>query len=91
MKGAILRWLERKWEPAAPEPLMEDYLAVFTSPAGKRLLQQWLDNVYCTVYGGQTAEDLWMHNGRRTFVHEILANLEEAERYARSRASREAT
>ena len=72
-------WLIHRWSRKLNPDLAECYRAVFSSLHGRRLLQHWLDQVYCTVYEGQNVHELWMHNARRAFVQEILENIDMAE------------
>jgi hypothetical protein len=74
----MLQWLGRMWQREPQPSLLGAYQAVFDSPHGQLLLQHWLDQVYCTIYEGQSAEQLWLHEGRRSFVQEILQNLDAA-------------
>lgn len=69
--------MRRKWQ-AHDEETLRAY-AIFNSPDGQRVLQHWLDNVYCDVYEGNNQIDLAHHNGRRSAIHEILQNIHHAE------------
>lgn len=79
MLTAVRRWLARKWQPPDTAQLLQDHLEVFGSPAGRRLLSHWLDRVYCTVYEGTDPRQATLHEGRRSFVQELLENLDHAE------------
>ncbi len=77
--SVILDWLSHKWQRPPPPNLSEDYRAAFATPAGRRVLQHWMDQVYCSIYEGKDVQELWMHNGRRAFVQEILEAIDLAE------------
>lgn len=72
-------WLRRMWQPQDAAQLLRDYHEVFGGPAGQRLLQHWIDSVYATVYDGTSDRQAVLHEGRRSFVHEVLENLDRAE------------
>ena len=73
-------WLIQKWTRGIDiRQLAQDYQVIFSTAQGQRVLKHWLDNVYCSIYEGVSEKELWMHNGRRSFVHEILVNLDIAE------------
>lgn len=75
----LRQWLTRKWQRETSPDLVEDYRAIFASVHGQRILQHWLDQIYCTVYEGTDVQQLWMHNARRAFVQEILEAIDLAE------------
>lgn len=72
-------WLGRKWQRQPQADLARAYRATFATPDGQRVLQHWLDHVYCTIYEGADPIQMATHNGRRSFVHEILEALDLAE------------
>ena len=73
-------WLAQKWNREIHgTQLAQDYQVTFSTPQGQRVLNHWMDNVYCSIYEGISEKELWMHNGRRSFIHEILVNLDIAE------------
>ncbi len=82
-------WLARKWLREEQPKLAESYRVTFSTEHGRRVLQHMLDGVYCTVYEGKSTEELWMHNGRRAFVEEILVNIDLAEKPDTSRPAAE--
>lgn len=78
MTRTLSAWLSRRWRPQDAQQLVWDYQEVFSSAAGQRILQHWMDSVYCTTYEGTDVPALWMHTGRRAFVQEVLENLDAA-------------
>jgi hypothetical protein len=52
------------------------YMHCFNSIYGKVVIQDLLDNVYCTVYEGNDPIEMATHNGRRSAVHEILKQID---------------
>lgn len=72
-------WLARKWQRQIDEGLLQDYRAAFSTVSGQRVLQHWLDQVYCTIYEGHDPIEAAYHNGRRSVIHDLLTNLDYAE------------
>lgn len=72
-------WLTRKWSRTIDPSLVEDYRVVFSTASGQRILQHWLDQTYCTVYEGHDPMQAVAHNALRSFVHDILLNIDHAE------------
>lgn len=75
--NSVTRWLRRKWQPI-DEGTLRAY-AIFNTADGQRILQHWLDTVYCQVYEGSNQIELAHHNGRRSFVQEVLQNIQAME------------
>ena len=65
-----------------PDPsVLKAYQTTFTgSPSGQLVLQHLMDNIYCTVYEGTDVQAALVHNARRGVIHEILQNIDAAER-----------
>lgn len=75
MKFAFIRaWLKRLWGGQGITP--QDFLLTFSSPHGARVLNHLVDNVYCKVYEGKEVSEMWMHEGRRSLVQEMLENIQ---------------
>lgn len=73
------RWLVRKWTQFEQRELLNAYSVCFTGLHGRLILQHWIDNIYATVYEGNDPLQLAFHNGRRSFVHEVLQAVDMAE------------
>jgi hypothetical protein len=73
--ATIRRWLGFMWRGISPG-LAQDYVSVYSTPAGQRVLQHLVDTVYCTVYEGTDPIGAAVHNARRSVVHEILYNID---------------
>lgn len=72
-------WLTGKWSRTLEPNSLEDYRIAFNTDSGRRILRQWLDQVYCTVYHGVDPISAAHHNGRRSVIHEILEKLDMAD------------
>ena len=79
MTSRLAAWLVRKWERQPQATLLQDYLVTFSTVHGRRVLTHMLDQVYCTTCGGHDPIEMATHNGRRSFVQEILENIDKAE------------
>jgi hypothetical protein len=79
MIGVFKKWLTARFSPQRDESILEAYRIIFNSPHGEILLNHWMDDVYCTVLP-ETATDIELatHNGRRSFIDDILRRLEMA-------------
>jgi len=71
-------WLTRKWQRRDPD-LIRSYQVTFSTPDGRRVLQDLLDGVYCTVYEGTDPQAAVILNARRSLVQEILVNIDQGE------------
>lgn len=74
---SVRRWLRRKWQKPDAETLRA--YAIFNTPDGQKVLQHWLDGIYCTVYEGSNEIEMAIHTGRRSFVQEVLENIQAME------------
>lgn len=74
--SAFTRWLSRKWDRLPDAALAESYRATFGTLHGQRVLQHLIDGAYATVYEGNDPVELAHHNGRRSFMHEVLHNID---------------
>ena len=52
----------------------------FSTEQGRRVLKHLMDTIYCAIYEGSDPIALATLNGRRSVVHEILENIDVAER-----------
>lgn len=78
MFSAIRHWLPRKWRDDRTEKQIAFSMAIlFGSPAGRVVLEYWLDTVYCTVCSSSDPIQLAAHNANRAFVHDILQKIDE--------------
>ena len=76
--NTVYTWLARMWQQRKPADLLSAYQVTFSTLHGSLVLQDLLDNVYCTVYEGIDPTAALAHNARRSVVHEILENLDRA-------------
>ena len=77
----ILRqWFARKWQRQDPSELSQAYQVTFNSLHGQMVLQHLLDTIYCQVYEGTDAQAALVFNARRSVIHEILYNVDAANR-----------
>lgn len=60
--------------------LAEAYRLTFSGFHGEQVLTHLMDSIYCRPYEGHDPMEMAMHNGRRSVVHEILENIDLAER-----------
>ena len=60
--------------------LAEAYRLTFSGLHGEHVLAHLMDSIYCRPYEGHDPMEMAMHNGRRSVVHEILENIDLAER-----------
>ena len=73
----LSEWFEHRWYNQANNfSLAQDYFVVFSSEAGRRVLQHLLDEVYCSVYEGSDPSMALVHNARRSVIEEILRNID---------------
>lgn len=92
MRHRFSEWLAGKWRREfSAEALAEDYRAIFSTEPGRRVLRHWLDTVYCRIYEGNDPQELWQHEAQRAFVHQILENIDMAERPEKYRQPEEHT
>lgn len=75
----LTEWLRYKWDHAPHPSLAQDYQVTFSTEHGRRVLQHFLDAVYCSVYEGTDPIAAALHAGRRSLVHEVLQNIDLAE------------
>jgi len=77
-------WLQNKWG-APKENAKAEYesalVAIFNSPLGQIVFNQWLSDVYCTVsyVGTQRCCDQAFNDGQRAFLQELLETLDRIE------------
>lgn len=80
MTRRLRQWLMRKWSRRIEPSLAEAYRLTFTGLHGEQVLAHLMDSIYCRPYEGHDPLELAMHNGRRSVIHEILENIDLAER-----------
>ena len=80
MKGTIAQWLSQKWLREEQPTLAESYRLAFSTGHGERVFRHLLDTIYCSIYEGENPHMALAHNARRSVVHEILENIDLAER-----------
>lgn len=91
--AAIRRWLDSgKWgKPQEDAQSDYDYAveAIFNSPQGAKVLNQWLSDIYFqrSYIPGATPEDVAFHEGQREFVHTILETLDRVENAKQSKVA----
>lgn len=87
----MIDWILRKFqrEPDEAEIVYNATISIFSTPQGQIALQHWVNNVYATIcYSKDPIEQAW-HNGRRSFVHEILETIHQKEPYGRVESTTE--
>lgn len=72
-------WLARRWHRAPSEEVIHAYQVTFSTLHGQLVLQHLLNEIYCQTCPLNDPIALATHNGRRSVIHEILENLEQAE------------
>lgn len=74
-------WVQRKWQDWTGQEteLGKHYLATFTTPSGRTVLQHLMDTQYCIVYEGIDPIAIASFNARRSVIHDILVTLDAAE------------
>lgn len=80
MIAAFRTWLSRKWQRPQVDELSQAYQVTFNGLHGQMVLQHLMDTIYCQVYEGTDAQAALVFNARRSVVHEILYNLDVANR-----------
>jgi len=73
-------WLRIKWQRQNPDELRQAYQITFGGLHGQVVLQHLMDTIYCQVYEGTDAQAALVFNARRSVVHEILYNVDMANR-----------
>lgn len=73
-------WLKIKWQRQNPDELRQAYQITFGGLHGQVVLQHLMDTIYCQVYEGTDAQAALVFNARRSVVHEILYNVDMANR-----------
>jgi len=76
----LRKWLSRKWQRHDPDELRQAYQVTFGSLHGQMVLQHLVDTIYCQVYEGTDAQAALVFNARRSVIHEILYNVDVANR-----------
>lgn len=69
-------WLSRMWRAERNEAAVID--AYGRIPA--EVVLDLYDSVYCQVYTGKDLHECYAHNARRSVVHEMLLNIDRAQR-----------
>ena len=80
MTRRFTQWLGRKWQRSPDPGLMRAYHVAFATLHGQLVIQHLVDQIYATVYEGKDPLELAYHNGRRSVIHEILEQIDQAER-----------
>lgn len=80
MIATFRTWLTRKWQHAHPDELRQAYQVTFNGVHGQLVLQHLMDTIYCQVYEGTDAQAALVFNARRSVIHEILYNIDVANR-----------
>lgn len=78
MLRSITEWLKHPFKEQENKELLDALNVTFSTLYGQRILQHWLDSVYCTVYVGTDPIELAYHNGRRSVIQEVLVSLDQA-------------
>ena len=79
MTERVKEWMGRRWMPVVNKEVTDAFLVTFSTPAGRRVLQHWMDMVYCTVYEGNDPIEGAKHHGRRSVVQETLEIIDQGE------------
>ena len=80
MIATLRAWFARKWQTQDADQLRLAYQVTFASAQGQQVLQHLLDSIYCQVYEGTDAQSALVFNARRAVIHEILYNIDVAQR-----------
>lgn len=80
MIAALRQWFSRKWQRHDPDELRQAYQVTFGSLHGQLVLQHLFDTIYCQVYEGTDAQAALVFNARRSVIHEMLYNIDVANR-----------
>ncbi len=73
------RWLAHKWRKQDEVTVQEAFRVVFSGLHGQ-ILQQWMmDNIYSTICESTDPIAIATHNGRRSAIHELFENIDQAE------------
>jgi len=80
MMRQFRHWLKIKWQRQNPDELRQAYQITFGGLHGQVVLQHLMDTIYCQVYEGTDAQAALVFNARRSVVHEILYNVDMANR-----------
>lgn len=79
-------WLHRKWSKLVKEEdaqaiYLKHLETVFNSEPGKYILQVWITENYAVMskFTGQSDSDVAYNEGRRSFIHELLQDLDNIE------------
>ncbi len=80
MTTTLTAWFARRWQTQDADALRQAYHVTFSGQHGQQVLQHLLDSIYCQVYEGTDAQAALVFNARRAVIHEILYNLDVAQR-----------
>lgn len=80
MITTLKTWFSCKWQQQDADALRQAYQVTFSGPHGQQVLQHLLDSIYCQVYEGVDAQAALVFNARRAVIHEILYNIDVAQR-----------
>ena len=80
--SVFTRWLNRKWQPAQTQAefnqLTEAFGLCFATEHGRIVLNDLLDNIYCTVCDSDDPYKVVAHNAQRKTIQYILLELDKA-------------